>query len=535
MSFFQSDRLSKIRITQFAAMQLIISLVAMIIHLFATRPWGIGVTQDTVFYFSAAENFLEGNGISWTGGGGLVKPLIHFPPLYPVAVASIKVVLSDVNHAATWINAFLYGLNVFIVGVVIHAVTKSRMAGMAGALIALFSPLLLDIHLDAMSEPLYLLLVFVSLGLLTAYIKESKIQFVLIAGVSSSLAVLTRYVGISVVATGILLLLVWFPGSLKRKVREAIRYTIVAMIPVSFWYLRNYFHTGSFTNRSIGFHPITISALSEGLNSLSSWFLSDSVSQDIRIVISLLGLLGIGGVLFGIVMKRGYVTRTKTLFNTQVILVLVLHAAVYFLLLIFSVSFIDASTRLENRILSPLYILTLILAIISTAWVISNLRWRILWVRYLIGLSLVAVVAACYLPRQLKLVEDMRLQGRGFSGRSWQNSEIIVALRRHNPDGSVYSNEAFSVLYLTGIPARWIPEKYDPVKATVRDTFDEQMEKMRVNLSQPDSALAVFHQGYLKTGMPTLDEITEGLVIVHESRDGIILMTPENAPSWSFP
>jgi hypothetical protein len=204
-------------------------------------------------------------------------------------------------------------------------------------------------------------------------------------------------------------------------------------------------------------------------------------------------------------------------------------------LVIFSISFIDASTRLENRILSPLYILTLILGIISVAWVISILQWRPQWKKNLLGLSLISLVAALYLPRHLQMIEDMRLQGRGFSGRSWKNSEIIAGIRRLGPESTIYSNEAFSIFYLTGIPSRWIPEKYDPVKAIERETFDEQMEKMRKNLETPGSALAVFHQGYLKVGMPGLDEIMEGLVIVHESRDGIILMNPENEPSWSFP
>jgi hypothetical protein len=156
-------------------------------------------------------------------------------------------------------------------------------------------------------------------------------------------------------------------------------------------------------------------------------------------------------------------------------------------------------------------------------------------VKYFLGLSLVAITAAIYLPRQSQLVKGMRSAGRGFSGRSWVSSEIIIALRRLDPESTVYSNEAFSVLYLTGIPARWIPEKFDPVKAIERENFDEQMARMRENLSQPDSVMAVFHQGYLKSGMPSLEEIMEGLVIVHESRDGIILVNPRNEPSWSFP
>jgi hypothetical protein len=225
----------------------------------------------------------------------------------------------------------------------------------------------------------------------------------------------------------------------------------------------------------------------------------------------------------------------ETPFNTRIISILILHAVVYSLLLIFSISFIDASTRLENRILLPLYFIALISAIISITWVLSTPQWRREWVKYFLGLNLIAFAAALYMPRQMQMIESMREEGRGFSARSWNNSEIISALRRLDPESTVYSNEAFSVLYLTGIPARWIPEKFDPVKAIERDAFAEQMEKMRKNLAQPDSVIAVFHQGYLKVGMPGLDEIMEGFVIVHESRDGIILVSPRNEPSWSYP
>jgi 4-amino-4-deoxy-L-arabinose transferase-like glycosyltransferase len=535
MLFSHSDRLTKISKPQFVGLLVFISLLALIIHHFAARPWGIGVTQDSVFYFSAAENFLAGNGISWTGGGGEVKTLIHFPPLYPLTIAIVKVVLREINLAAAWINTALFGFSTYIVGLVIYAVTKSRFAGVVGGMIALISPVLLEVHLDAMSEPLYLLWVFLSLALIHAYNEYRKIYFILIAAASSALAVLTRYVGISVIATGGLMLLIWYPSSLRRRVIETFRYTIMVLIPVALWYIRNFIHTGSFTNRSIGIHPITFNAVSEGITSLSSWFLPDSVSLDLRVVFALFGLLGIGGILVSIAMNRGSGGRIKVPFNTQIISILVLHSVVYSLLLIFSISFVDASTRLENRILLPLYFIALILAIICITWLISRPNWQRVWVKYFLGLSLVAITAAIYLPRQSQLIKDMRSEGRGFSGRSWVSSEIIIALRRLDPESTVYSNEAFSVLYLTGIPARWIPEKFDPVKAIERENFDEQMARMRENLSQPDSVMAVFHQGYLKSGMPSLEEIMEGLVIVHESRDGIILVNPRNEPSWSFP
>lgn len=528
-------RLNEVGITRYTIAYVIISLLAIGMHLYATRPWGIGVTQDSVFYFSAADNLLKGHGVSWTGGGGAVKPLIHFPPLYPITVSVFKAILGQSNLAANWINALLFGLNVPVIGLIIQDITKSRLAGLAGAFIALISPVIFGVHLDAMSEPLYLIWVFVSLGLLVLYLDQRKIPLAIVAGLCSGLAVLTRYVGISVIATGVLMLVLWYPAEFKRRLWEAIRYGIVATVPVIIWYIRNLIHTGSFTNRSISFHPITSKALSEGFNSYALWFLSESASPELRLLVALLVLLGISWILTSIFLNKGTSGQIVVPYNTRIIGILVLHVVVYSLLLIFSISFIDASTRLENRILLPIYFIILILAVVSINWLLSTPHWRAVGVKHFLGLSAVAFVALLYVPRQVDLIENMRDEGRGFSAQSWTNSEIISALKRLDPETTVYSNEAFSVLYLTGIPARWIPEKFDPVKAIERVEFAEQMEKMRNNMAQPESVMAVFHQGYLKAGMPELDEIMEGLVIVHESRDGIILVSPGNVASWSYP
>jgi len=46
-----------------------------------STPWGVGIVHDSLFYFSAAENLAFGRGLFWAGGGGELKPLVHFPPL----------------------------------------------------------------------------------------------------------------------------------------------------------------------------------------------------------------------------------------------------------------------------------------------------------------------------------------------------------------------------------------------------------------------------------------------------------------------
>lgn len=42
-------------------------------------PWGIGVGYDSVFYLSAADNLLNGLGLSRLDGYYNVIPLTHYP------------------------------------------------------------------------------------------------------------------------------------------------------------------------------------------------------------------------------------------------------------------------------------------------------------------------------------------------------------------------------------------------------------------------------------------------------------------------
>ena len=70
-----------------------ISLVGVFLLGFATYPYRVGVSPDSVNYLSAAKNLVQGNGlvtnvIRWNNRYESI-PFIFWPPLYPVVIAGV--------------------------------------------------------------------------------------------------------------------------------------------------------------------------------------------------------------------------------------------------------------------------------------------------------------------------------------------------------------------------------------------------------------------------------------------------------------
>lgn len=56
----------------------------------ANTRWGVGLRGDSYAYISGARNLADGLGYSRVSGGGEVKPITHFPPLFSLLLATGK-------------------------------------------------------------------------------------------------------------------------------------------------------------------------------------------------------------------------------------------------------------------------------------------------------------------------------------------------------------------------------------------------------------------------------------------------------------
>jgi len=392
-----------------------------------STPLGIGVGYDSVFYLSAADNFLNGSSLSRFDGYGNVIPLTHFPPLYPLILAAFSFITqAPADIVARWLSVVFFGVNIYLMGWLVYRYTSSILAGALVSLAAFMSPIFVDVHLMAMTEPLYLILMLLTLHSLHNHIETKQLSALIFAAVMAALAYLTRYVGLTLVATGGLLILVWGRQSFWRRVKDAFLFGVIGVAPIVVWYARNLRVAGTVSNRTVLFHPPTMQKITGGTLIISQWFFPGIQSEQYRTVGLVFGTLIFSTlVLIWLLRLRklgpDHTEKAAARFTAILVLYLIIYAA----MLMASLTLFDASTRLNDRIMSPMYVL-LILVIVIMVWQLSAVHaWKIL--RYgFVGILLLWMGANSVSANQI--YSKMRIKGRGFNGRAWQGSETIAAV-----------------------------------------------------------------------------------------------------------
>jgi 4-amino-4-deoxy-L-arabinose transferase-like glycosyltransferase len=515
-----------------SAALLILGLVGCLALLIATARWGIGVGYDSMFYLTSAKSLLAGLGLQWMGGGGALKPLVHYPPMYPFALASLGATGIDITSAARWISAALFGVNVIMAGWLVPRSTQGTSWGAVfAAALVLASPIMLENHLEAMSEPLFFVFLLLAWGLLAMFL-DRPLGWVLVAcGLASGAAALTRYVGPAIIAGVVLAILILDRRPRRRRLAAISIYGIAALGPLCLWYVRNFVETGSATNRILNFHPIGKTDLITGIQSVVLWVTPAAASVRVQALIGgLVTTAFVLGVLWAVLpMSAARKVSAPYRRSTRLVVILVTFALCYVVLLFISKLFLDASTRFTNRILSPLY-----LAVVLSALIIAidgYIRSKRLWARGAI-LTFSILLLGGYATRSVQLIRVTEADGLDFGDREWRASEAIAWLRSVPSDTIVYSNEATPIQFLTGLPAYNIPERIDSVQGRMRADYFSSLEEMRSRLQGPGAILVIFPRSYfMRPEYPPIGDLTLGLAVAKSTTDAVACVSPQARPS----
>lgn len=502
------------------------ALVGVAVLFYCTR-WGIGLGSDSFYYISGANNLQDGLGYSRPSGDGSVRLITHFPPVYSFFITALSLVGLDTMEAARWLNALLFGANIFVIGLTLHRFSASLWIALAGAFATLSSPVMLSVHSWALSEPLFLLFVLLALWTLGSYLEGRRRLHLLVASAFAALAYLVRYVGSTVIMTGAVVMLLPFGLNWRKRATSLTLFLGTSLLGPCLWLLRNVLVAGSATNRVIGWHPITLQQVGEGLNTFSLWLLPSRVPEILRCGIAILvalSLLVLSVRIFFTARARcgGGDDKTSTL--PAHASVVTIFAIIYLTFLVLSISFLDASTPLDGRILSPLYLAGLLLVLyLFHLLLISKVRGRwskIVFLALLLGFMMFTAV------RGGRLALNLHANGQGFASREWRDSEVVKWVETLPEGLPIYTNEMDGLYLLTGRAAYQIPIKWDPVRATPRTDYEEQMMAMRARIWSERGVLVLFHTlARQQVIFPSEEELTKGLDPILRSNDGVIFGT----------
>ncbi len=485
-----------------------------------SMPMGIGVGYDSVFYLSAADNVLSGFGLGRLDGYGNFIPLTHFPPLYPILLAILSFILRmDLVSVSGLFSAISFGCLVFLTGWLVYTVTKTLIPGILSAIIVLSSPILVDLQFLAMTESLFLVLLLSMFWFLNIYFDEEKTWQLVCASIFAGLAYLTRYVGLSAVVSGAFAVLVYSPGTRRKRITKSLLFCVIGLVPVFLWYFRNWLIAGTITNRTILFHLPNKNQLMKGLDTINLWILPFRISPSLRFTVTIILAVSIFlGIVWWLLRvrrdNRNWLQRESP---GRFILLLLTFLIVYVSMLFVSLTFFDASTRLNDRILSPVYLIGSILGIIIL-WKVLPIEEK-LWLKTIIIVLCISFVGMNFI-RSASILREMKINGRGFTGRKWQASETIAAIGNLSQEVVIHTNESLPVYFITGRATNNIPEKIDPVKNQTPSDYERNLRTLLQSIDNCDGVLVIFRDSYRTTLYPPLEEFTSGMEIQAELQDG---------------
>jgi hypothetical protein len=370
----------------------------------------------------------------------------------------------------------------------------------------------------AMSEPLYLALGLAGFLLLVAYFERVRWRWLVASAVAFGLAYLTRYVGLSLVAAGLVAVLVRYKVPWPRRLKETAIYLLFSLVPMLVFMARNYALTGYTTNRQITWHPAPFGQIRNGLELILGWFIPPDWLARLGIKPFVAGLILMILVILWLERRRFPDIRVNLGTRPGLEALALVYLVLYLGQVLISLFLLDHSTPLDNRILSPvlLCVLVLLIPVLARSWQSGSLLGR--------GLIAAVCVAflAYFIPGAINQVQQLQQDGQGFSSDKWKHSELIQVVGALPPDVVVFSNISSPLWLWTGKTSYTLPSFYDPVTSQIRSSYPSDLEKMRQAIQQGNGVLAIFEPEMLDPQYYSLADLTQGLTPSQEFRDGVM-------------
>ncbi len=417
----------------------------------ATTPWGSGLDNDVVDFFSAAESLLDGRGWVQSNGG----PFALWPPLMPTLLAAGRLLGIELETTLRFLHPLAMFAVIWLSAGVVRRVSGSTPAAVACALLLALAPVLHETMVMGLSEALFLAFsVAASSSLLTYLESRSRASFAACV-VFTALTFLQRYLGISLaMAVCAVLLLAPREDPWRRRFGRVVLFGALSTAPIAAWCLRTRALTGHMTgNRGTIPGPDLEVVLELTWNTFVRWvFPSESVSVAASAATA---ALFVGTALALVVAWR----RPEALAPRR-----------WAPLAAFPFVYLAVSTYLNHRWeingvgdrqlvpLAPFAAMFAALGLVALRARIESPTWR-RGFEVLCALGVAAHLVAATVALSPKLAY-WRNEGPGVYGtRSFRASEFSALLRDLELEGEIQSNDPHAVYYLTRRYTRFAPKR----------------------------------------------------------------------------
>ena len=426
---------------------------------------GIGISPDSIVYLSVARNLNAHAALVDYNQG----PLVDFPAFYPLFLAAMQFVSGmDVLTIAPVLNGLLFFLVILLSNAILKRFqVNSKFYRPLLLLLLALSPALLDIYSMLWSETLFIVILLSFILTLCRYFNSRTLQNLFYCAILAGLACVTRYAGVTLIGTGVMLLL--FDPSLKvwKKVTHLSWFTGIAIVPL----LLNLIHNAIVNDQLTGPRQMTLSPLLGNVmlygQELCKWIPGISGHAVLSALVAVV-LFVLFAVLFFV---RSWCNRNYTT-AAQITTTFFIVYSVF----IVGMSTISHFEGMNNRLLSPLYIPMLMTC---TFWIpewLKGLRPVLRKYAAAFILTLALLFAVFELIKLKELFREVNIYGiPGYTEDGWRTSELSQCLKAHphffKNDFTLYSNAHEAVYFHSNLKADDLPHHVD--KEYIKAFFEE--------------------------------------------------------------
>lgn len=443
---------------------------------------GIGLMPDSADYFSAAENLLAGRGLVVSGAGGATTPLVMWPPLYPLLLALSGLAGLPLVEASRWLAALFAAGTVLGTGLLVRRSTGSNTASLLASLLVLGSASVLETHSWALSEGPFMALALLTLVLVETYLGSGAGRHLLAGALVCGLACITRYAAAALLPAAVFALLRREAGPRHRWLNAG-TFLFFAAAPVLLWFLRNAILVGSAAARPLSYHPIPGWKIVTGLDTVASWLVTYEAPTGAKYVAVAALVLSVAFLL----LWRSRVRDRNGRSGPGVSAAPLVFTLCYLVLLMFSITFVDAFVPLANRTLAPLLPVLVALAVHlgHTLWVCTP--------RPVPGRLVLAALLSAWLllwiAQTVRWVSRRSQDGVWYTSSLWRNSRVLSAVRSLPEDARIYSNVPEGVYFVTGRPASPVPSVVNHHTGQKNGAFRAEVDSLGRALAEPGTFL----------------------------------------------
>ena len=476
----------------------VLPLLGAAIVLFVTRD-GAGLSPDARGYLMGARHLASGEGYTILNGEGVPEPLTQFPPLYSMLLAPAEMVGISATTWSRFLNAALFAASISLVARLARRCSGSWNVAMVCAALFAFAPDLLFLHSMVLSEPAFITCALAAFVLLGAYLEEGARWKLIAASIALAAALAVRYSAPPLIGAAAMCLLLNVRRPIGQRVADALLLCVIAAAPMAAWMMRNAQLTGSAGGRPIAFHPPEKGHYDDAMKTLSYWLLPGSGDT-----VAIVGFALTAAVAIAVLIWAWRQAGARRL--------IALTTVCYLVFIVLSITFIDALTPMDKRILAPVHVTLIVLVPLWIATLrLSATSLRALAVGFVLLMAVRAGGWVVKAPRS-----DL-----GYACRQWRESELARFIHRLPPDALIYTN-AVDFLYL-GVNrfAKPIPRLYYAVSRKPDVMYRERLQTMSEELQARDGYL-IYFSTIQRAWQPTEQRLREDLAmkVVYSAKDG---------------